>query len=520
MKTLTKSKTLLAALIAIITAGSVSAETIYITGATAFRGAANSVIDAYAIASQGGATNLARVAFDTNKITSALYGVWKLGNGDYISAHWVGSQAGIQSVTGPSSVITTNKAVLSTNLATNSVNPGGYARVSGTGASTIWKQVQTNQVFVTLQTPNTVPFWAPELISAPAGSVPVATNGTAATTNTTAVLGFVDTFQASSPFAAGHSVAYYSTNGYQSNGVIATNLPAIATNVYTAASADYLIAGVGFSFFTTPGSPVYNITQAQAKKLITKGVINAYELTLQLSDTNSGIYLAGRNIDSGARANVLSWAGLGSALTSVGVNKGVSQYAILQPGTSLKYSDGSLYTSNPTNASTALVVPWPAEVIDGKLSAPGAGGYSSGSTLATAITTATNLPSGVSSNLPGKSYVIGYSGAAEAKSAGAQFVNVNNVPFNVETVKSGAYPYWSYMHILVAPNAGTNAGSIASTLANNTVQLSTATLGGYSYGTVSLSDLTNNVSRQYGVDGGVVNPIWTNSTKLTNLPAW
>ena len=116
--------------------------------------------------------------------------------------------------------------------------------------------------------------------------------------------------------------------------------------------------------------------------------------------------------------------------------------------------------------------------------------------------------------------MIGYSGAAEAKSAGAQFVNVNNVPFNVETVKSGAYPYWSYMHILVAPNAGTNAGSIASTLANNTVQLSTATLGGYSYGTVSLSDLTNNVSRQYGVDGGVVNPIWTNSTKLTNLPAW
>ena len=54
MKTTTKSKNILAALIAIITAGSVSAETIYITGATAFRGAANSVIDAYALASQGG----------------------------------------------------------------------------------------------------------------------------------------------------------------------------------------------------------------------------------------------------------------------------------------------------------------------------------------------------------------------------------------------------------------------------------------------------------------------------------
>lgn len=116
--------------------------------------------------------------------------------------------------------------------------------------------------------------------------------------------------------------------------------------------------------------------------------------------------------------------------------------------------------------------------------------------------------------------MIGYSGAAEAKGAGAQFVNVNNVPFGVETIKSGAYPYWSYMHILVAPNAGANVSSIASTLANNVTQLSTATLGGYSYGSVSLSDLTNNVSRQYGVDGGTVTPIWTNQTAFTNLPAW
>ena len=76
------------------------------------------------------------------------------------------------------------------------------------------------------------------------------------------------------------------------------------------------------------------------------------------------------------------------------------------------------------------------------------------------------------------------------------------------------------MHILVAPNAGTNASSIASTLANNTVQLSTATLGGYSYGTVSLSDLTNNVSRQFGVDGGTVTLRWTNSVPFTNLTAW
>jgi hypothetical protein len=505
--------------------GSISATahaaTIYITGATAFRGAANSVIDAYAISTQDGNTNAARIAFDTNKITSALWGVWKLGNGDYISAHWVGSQAGIQSVTGPDSVITTNKNVVSTNLQTSSIRPGvGWVRANGTNLPAVWKQLTTNRVTQTLQTPATVSFWIPERIGASPATVPVATNGAAAITNAPASIGFVDTYQRSSPFKAGGTVAYYPTAGYQTNGLINTNLAALATNVYRAASADYLIAAVGFSLFTTPGSPVYNVTKDQAKKLLANGVINAYSLTKQLSDTNAGVYLAGRNLDSGARALLLAWAGLGSALTSTGINKGVRQYAILQPGISLNYTDGALYTNNPTNATSALVVPWPAEVINGKLSAPGAGGYSSGSALGTAITTATNLPNGISTNLPGKSYVIGYSGTAEARTAGAQLVTVDGVPVGVETIKSGAYPYWSYMHVLVAPSVSTNVSVVAANLATNTQRLDTATLGGFTYGAISLSDITNNVSRVSGIDGGAVTRDWTNRTPLNSLPAY
>ena len=418
---------LLAAALAALAAlaiGSAKAETIYITGATAFRGVANNVIDQYAISTQGGNTNAARVAFDTNNITKALNAVWKLGNGDYISAYWAGSQAGIQSVTGPSSVVTTNKVTHSTNFATNATLPAGtpaYTKVSGTGAATVWKQVVSATNVVTLQTPNTLPFWDPAVVSAPAASVPVATNGAAATVYVPAVIGLVDTYQKSSPFAAGNKVSYYNTNNYYdtNTGLVFTNLSPLSTNTYSEAKSITPVAVISYAWFTTPNSPLFNLAPATAKKLLTNGVINAYELTQQLSDTNAGVYTVGRNLDSGARANILINAGLGSVLTATGVTKGIQQYAVLKPGTTIKYSDGRLYASN--SSTNLLVTPWPAEVIDGKVTERGAGGYSSGSAVATAVTAATNtiVPNGINTNLPGTSYLIGYSGASEGKSGGA-----------------------------------------------------------------------------------------------------
>ena len=518
---------LLAVALAALAIGSAKAETIYITGATAFRYVANNVIDQYAISTQGGNTNAARVAFDTNNITKAINAVWKLGNGDYISAYWAGSQAGIQSVTGPSSVVTTNKSVVSTNVTTytNLVKPTNSV-VGGiwTGSAGNWtnKVLLTNRVTVPLQTPNTLPFWDPAVVSAPAASVPVATNGAAATVYVPAVIGLVDTYQKSSPFAAANKVSYYSTNNYYdtNTGLVLTNLSALATNVYSAATSITPVAVISYAWFTTPNSPLFNLTAGQAKKLLTNGVINAYEVTQQLSDTNAGVYTVGRNLDSGARANILINAGLGSVLTATGVTKGISQYAVLKPGTTLKYSDGRLYASN--SSTSLLVTPWPAEVVDGKVTEKGAGGYSSGSAVATAVTAPTNtvLPNGINTNLPGTSYLVGYSGAAEGKSGNAQLLQWNGVPLTLDTVKSGAYTLWSYVHVLVGPAASSNAQTLAATLVTNIKQQPTSQLNTWNYGTLALSDITNNVSRADGIDGGTVSKVWTNSTPTNSLFAY
>jgi hypothetical protein len=512
---------LLAAALAALTIGSAKAETIYITGATAFRAIANNVIDQYAISTQGGNTNAARVAFDTNNLSKAINAVWKLGNGDYISAYWAGGQAAIQSVTGPTQVITTNKVTYSTNFVTNATKPvdtPAYTKVSGTGVTNtaVWKQVVSATNLVTLQTPNALPFWNPTVIAAAAGSVPVATNATAAITNVPAVIGIGDTYQRSSPFAAGNTVGYYTTNNYYdpSTGFARTNLTALATNTYTAAVSDTNVAVISYAWFVATNSPIYNLTPAQAKKLLTNGVINAYELTQQLSDTNAGVYTVGRNLDSGARAQILINAGLGSVLTSTGVTKGIKQFAVLKPGATINYSDGNLYLSN-SSTTNLLVAPWPAEVIDGKVTQRGAGGYSSGSLVAAAVTLPNSsnniLPNGINTNLPGTSYLVGYSGASEAVSGGAKILQWNGVPLTLETVKSGAYTLWSYVHVLVGSGASSTAQTFANTLADNIKSKSTSYLNNLNYGTIALSDLTNSVSRADGVDGGTVSKIWTNA---------
>jgi hypothetical protein len=483
-----------------------STKVIYITGATAFRALANTAID-YLATNNTQSPAGRRIAFDTNSITKAYHAVWQLGGANtntYISAYWVGSEAGIQSVTGPTyQSYATNKTILTNGL------------------------VKTTNYFTnTSQIPNTLAFWNPVVIGG-TGSVPVATNSTAqgAITNVTATLGVVDTYQQSSPFSPGAKVAYYSTNGYQSNGVISTNLAALATNVYLAAQSDTIVAAGGYALFTVPGAPVYNITQAQLKKLATNGYINGYAVTSRLADTNAGIYLAGRNIDSGARANLLALIGLGSSLKSSGVNNTVKQYAVLNPGQILNYSDGTLYQSNSSSGTNSLVVPWPAEVIDGKLSGSGNGGYSSGSTLVSALLSTTNstngIPNGINIKLPGTSYLIGYSGAAEVFSGHGQFLTLGGVPFDVETIKSGAYPFWSFVHVLLAPSADGTATAVASSLASQIKSYTTAQLNSganpISYGTIALSDVTNNVTRTANVDEWAIHLQWTNSTPISSL---
>jgi len=380
-------KTMLAAALAALAVGSASAETIYITGSTAFRGAANNSINAY-VTNNGGSL----VADDNATLGSAVNVVWTLG-GNTIVAYWTGSEAGIQSVAGPATTVYAQ--VVSTNLATNAVGPVGYTKVSGTGANTVWKQLVTNNG-VALQKPNGIPFWdATQTFQT--NSSGVATNATIALVTNPASIAFADTYQASSAFGSASKVAYYGLSNIPA-GVINTNAGTPYTNTYAAISNDTIVGGVGFAFVVSPNyayaskintnfnngsTPVIaNITSALAKKLYTNGLINAAELSGGL-DTNVTVYAVGRNIDSGTRVQAQAIMGLTSLIKSSGVNSGVQQYLVLAPGKAQKNSDGSVYASN--SGTSILLTNWNAELVNGKLSAAGNGGYGSGGDLCTAI---------------------------------------------------------------------------------------------------------------------------------------
>ena len=87
------TKSLLVAALAALSIGSASAETIYVTGSTAFRSAANTALN--------GLTGMTRLASDNSTYTSAGNLLFQYVNGgatNYVAVHWSGSEAGIQSI--------------------------------------------------------------------------------------------------------------------------------------------------------------------------------------------------------------------------------------------------------------------------------------------------------------------------------------------------------------------------------------------------------------------------------------
>lgn len=504
-------KTMLAAALAALAVGSASAETIYITGSTAFRGAANNSINKY-VTNNGGSL----VADDNATLGSAGNAVWSL-NGNYIVASWTGSEAGMQSVAGPTAPVYAQ--VVSTNLATNAVQPAGYTKVSGTGANTVWKQLVTNNGAL-LQAPNMLVFWDPAQTFTTNASG-VATNATIAKVTNQASIAFSDTYQVSSAFGIGSKVSYYGATNI-AGGTINTNAGTPITNSYVKVSNDTVIGGVGFAFIVSPNygdaykngsgtnlangnTPVIaNITSALAKKLYTNGVINAAELSGGL-DTNVTAYAVGRNIDSGTRIQAMATIGLSALVKSNGVNSGIQQYVLVAPGTAQKYPDGTVYASN--SGTSILITNWNADLVNGKLCAAGDSGYNSGGTLCSTIAAATNLPA--------NSVVIGYAGINDAVGKGATMISYNGVYPSVSSIASGNYPFWGYEHLLVAPNASTTAVTFASNVASTITGLTDSQLLGYAKGTISLNSLTN-VSRATGVDGGTVTKSWSTN----GLPNW
>jgi hypothetical protein len=534
-------KTMLAAALAALAVGSASAETIYITGSTAFRGAANSQID-YTITNAGGTQN----ARDNATLASAGNVVWTTVGGDKVVACWNGSEAGIQSVAGPQSVgYKTAYNTFTTNISTftNTVKPTNLV-VGGTwtGAAGNW----TNTIKITNSitndisaTPNLISFWDPSQSFTLSNGV---ATGTISKTNAVGTIAFSDTYQASSAFGGGKTVAYFATNNLDSSvtspvtmaGIkVPTNRTVlVASNQYTTITNDIPVGIVGFGFvssanaaiqngtsFAGTNSAIANITKAQAAALFKLGKVNAAQFTGSLDDTNRFVYAVGRSIDSGTRLVTFSLLGLGSTVTNTsvasGVNSGINQYLILGTNGANKYSkytesDGTLYASN--SGSTLVITNWPAEVTVGKLCATGHNGYSSGGDLCNSVASVTSASS------PGNAIVIGYAGLADAAGKNANILSYEGVYPSTGAIKSGSYPFWSVEHILVNNAASATALAFASTAATSIQVKTTAQLQSLGKGTLLLSDVTNNVTRT--VDGGTIVKLWTNSVTLTNLPSY
>jgi len=543
-------KNILAAALAALAIGSASAETIYITGSTAFRSAANSQIDS-TITNAGGTQN----ARDNASLGSAGNVVWTTGNGDKVVACWNGSEAGIQSVAGPQSVtfkspyvgsIITNAAV--TNTFTGLTNPVGWTNGTithtGNGINAVWKQViasykTTNMISDGIAgTPNLISFWDPSQSFTLSNGV---ATGTISKTNAVGTIAFSDTYQVSSAFGADKTVAVFATNNLDDATTNATYVGIkaptsrsvlVASNVYTAITNDIPVGIVGFGFVSSANSAltqganfagtngaIANITKAQAAALFKLGKVNAAQFTGSLDDTNRFVYAVGRSIDSGTRLVTFSLLGLGSTVTSTsvanGVNTGINQYLILGTNGANKYStytksDGTLYASN--SQSTLVITNWPAEVTVGKLCAKGHNGYGSGGDLCNSVASVTSASS------PGNAIVIGYAGLADATGKSANILSYEGVYPSTGAIKSGAYPFWSVEHILVNNNASATAQSLASQIATSIQSLSTPALQAKAKGTLLLSDVTNNVTR--AVDGGSIIKNWTSSVTLTNLPSY
>jgi len=568
-------KTMLVAALAALAIGSASAETIFITGSTAFRAAANCAIDAYVNAQNGSntlgscvqATTAAAINGSASTLGGATAVLWRLTNGNYISAYWFGSEAGVQSIAGPITATSSNAAVTNTILYTNAVKPTvatiaqGVAGTPTTvytntpvvtyvvgstsskvGTNTIWTVTQTT-IAATGTQPAVLPF-----LSTNASGVAISTTGVtigaayAGTlsgnwTQAVAHVAFADNYQSSSAFSAGARVAF----NLCSNNICTNPITNTVINSYISALSDYQVAAIGFSWLATPGSGIVSLSKTQAAHLLTNGAINAYELNGRLSDTNAIFVAVGRNTDSGTRVNAMAQSGLGYSpglnTTNGTVTNTAKQWLVIDTNTTYTMFDGVSVITN-TSTTKALVTPYPAEVVDGILDATGTGGRASGGDVCSKMIAvpANRLPT---NSVGGSTYVIGYAGWNDAVAKGVNtglltpvaYTGTGTKPFQCdnESIKSGNYPFFTIEHLLVAPSASSVAQSAAATIASNLRALSTATLqstyglygvvgfGDSTTGVVSASNLdgyniTQCISRAAGVDAGTV-------TKVSGGPA-
>lgn len=397
------TKSLLVAALAALSIGSASAETIYVTGSTAFRSSANAALTNFV--SQNGGTLL---AWDNATIGSAgnlLLNYTNATGTNLIDVHWSGSEAGIQSVAGPTN-------------GTNAAKIGYFA----TNASGL-------------------------------------TSSAANTNSQVGNLTFADTYQSTSVFNGTYGGVSY------------------------ASLTDNKVGVVSFNWVASVGCGAANIQPNTAQQLLAAGTVPVAMLTGNSADKTNGVYLVGRNIDSGTRLTTLAESGYGVSTTVV-------QYQV--------------------NGTTNLTA-YPIETINGISSASlGNSGYSSGGTLCgfmtnsysvgAALTVVDNSGTTNSSVYTGSNFLVGYAGTSDANgktNGGLIKLNYSGVACSTNAIAIGQYTFWGYEHLLYNNStASTTAKALATSLKTKLLATPTSTLTP----NVNLNDML--VGRN--VDGGAI----------------
>jgi hypothetical protein len=224
------------------------------------------------------------------------------------------------------------------------------------------------------------------------------------------------------------------------------------------------------------------------------------------SDETTVVYSTGRNLDSGTRMTALSD-------TDFGVNNDIVQWVPTVTNT----------TTTPTTVTTQAR--YPITTVDGISTAPlGNGGESSGGTLrgylleqiaSSVYTNGSSLNSGGEgggSNFTGGYYAtyLGTSDAANvlpptvSGSLAATELQYCGVPYSATATEEGSYTFWSYEHMYLNPNIGTNSNAFAQALISQ--------IEGEPAGSLSNAGLpTSSMRVSRAVDGGAVGPAGANN---------
>ncbi len=261
------------------------------------------------------------------------------------------------------------------------------------------------------------------------------------------------------------------------------------TEVLPTNSANGIAAQIwGWSGSSNLPVSAQNITWLQARYLLQRGSAPLSFFTGNAGDTNSGVWLVGRDIDAGARAAALAEVGL--ATTS-----NITQYHVNTNG-------GIVSLSSEAASTNSAGVP----------SILGNGGYSSASSQLTAVKNPlpANLQVNGTNSPYATNYLIQYNAYAQTvgvtNNSGASLVaplGNNGVAASYSSVINGAYSFWTYEHLYLVP--GTKATlavkNVASFIANYIGSQSSATLQARAgQGYLNVNDL--NVRRSS--DGGVI----------------